>query len=67
MARYPTRSRVTGLPSGASSSWSYRAMDVARQWIASPEYAKALEARQGALRRRLLFVDGVVDGPGERL
>jgi uncharacterized protein (DUF1330 family) len=31
----------------------------AREWYASPEYAGALEVRQTALGRRLLFVEGV--------
>jgi uncharacterized protein (DUF1330 family) len=31
----------------------------ARQWYHSPEYAEALELRQTALRRRLIFVEGV--------
>ena len=30
-----------------------------REWYASPEYAPALEIRQAALGRRLLFVEGV--------
>ena len=29
-----------------------------REWYASPEYAEALEMRQTALARRLLFVEG---------
>ncbi|HEY6500398.1 MAG TPA: DUF1330 domain-containing protein [Streptosporangiaceae bacterium] len=31
----------------------------AREWYASSEYAEALEVRQTALGRRLLFVEGV--------
>ena len=31
----------------------------AREWYASPEYAEALKLRQGALTRRLIFVEGV--------
>ena len=31
----------------------------AREWYASPEYAAALRVRQGALERRLIFVEGV--------
>jgi uncharacterized protein (DUF1330 family) len=31
----------------------------ARKWYASDEYAEALAVRDGALRRRLLFVEGV--------
>ena len=30
-----------------------------REWYASPEYAEALKARQTALDRRLIFVEGV--------
>ncbi len=30
----------------------------AREWYDSPEYARALEIRQSALDRRLLFVEG---------
>jgi uncharacterized protein (DUF1330 family) len=31
----------------------------AREWYRSPEYAEALKVRQTALKRRLIFVDGV--------
>jgi uncharacterized protein (DUF1330 family) len=34
-------------------------MERARAWYASAEYAEALELRQMALNRRLIFVDGV--------
>jgi uncharacterized protein (DUF1330 family) len=30
-----------------------------REWYASPEYAEALEVRQTAFDRRLIFVEGV--------
>jgi uncharacterized protein (DUF1330 family) len=30
-----------------------------REWYASPEYARALQIRATALRRRLMFVEGV--------
>lgn len=33
--------------------------DAVHAWYASPEYAKALAYRHQAVRRRLLFVDGV--------
>ena len=33
-------------------------MERLREWYASPEYAEALEIRQAALARRLLFVEG---------
>jgi len=32
----------------------------AHEWYASPEYAEALEVRRGALKRRLIFVEGVL-------
>ena len=32
----------------------------AKEWYCSPEYAAALEVRQSALNRRLLFVEGVL-------
>jgi len=34
-------------------------MSRAHEWYNSPEYAEALELRQTALRRRLIFVEGV--------
>lgn len=34
-------------------------MDRAREWYRSPEYAEALKLRQTALRRRMIFVEGV--------
>jgi uncharacterized protein (DUF1330 family) len=34
-------------------------MERLREWYASPEYAEALKARQTALDRRLIFVEGV--------
>jgi uncharacterized protein (DUF1330 family) len=34
-------------------------MEQARRWYRSAEYAEALELRQTALRRRLIFVEGV--------
>jgi uncharacterized protein (DUF1330 family) len=35
-------------------------IDRARAWYRSPEYARALEVRDQALRRNLILVDGVV-------
>lgn len=32
-------------------------------WYASPEYARALELRDAALARRLVFADGLPAGP----
>jgi uncharacterized protein (DUF1330 family) len=37
-------------------------MPLAREWYPSPEYAGALEISRRALRRRLIFVDGVPPG-----
>ncbi len=34
-------------------------MQRAREWYNSPEYSEALNVRATALRRRLMFVDGV--------
>lgn len=36
----------------------FPSMARARQWYASPEYARALQVREEALDRRLLFVEG---------
>lgn len=38
----------------------FPSMERAREWYRSPEYAEALRVRQGALERRLVFVEGVV-------
>jgi uncharacterized protein (DUF1330 family) len=37
----------------------FPSMERAREWYHSPEYAEALKLRQTALRRRLIFVEGV--------
>jgi uncharacterized protein (DUF1330 family) len=37
----------------------FPSMARAREWYHSPEYAEALKLRQRALRRRLIFVEGV--------
>jgi uncharacterized protein (DUF1330 family) len=34
-------------------------MEIAKKWYGSPEYAEALDVRQKALDRRLIFVQGV--------
>ncbi len=34
-------------------------MQRAREWYNSPEYSEGLKVRATALRRRLMFVDGV--------
>jgi uncharacterized protein (DUF1330 family) len=46
---YPTGVIIVELPS----------MERARAWYHSPEYAEALKVRQHALKRRLIFVDGM--------
>jgi uncharacterized protein (DUF1330 family) len=38
----------------------FPSMERLREWYASPEYAQALQVRQTALDRRLIFVEGVV-------
>lgn len=45
----------------------FATLERAHEWYASPEYARALEFRRGALDRRLLFAGGVEDvgGHGE--
>jgi uncharacterized protein (DUF1330 family) len=42
----------------------FPSMERLREWYASPEYAEALQIRQTALARRLLFVAGVDDAGG---
>jgi uncharacterized protein (DUF1330 family) len=42
----------------------FPSIEKAREWYASPEYAKALEFRDAALHRRLIFAGGVDDGKG---
>jgi uncharacterized protein (DUF1330 family) len=37
----------------------FPSMERLREWYASPEYAEALEVRQTALDRRLIFVEGM--------
>ncbi len=37
----------------------FLSMEKAQEWYTSPEYAKALELRENALNRRLLFVEGI--------
>jgi uncharacterized protein (DUF1330 family) len=37
----------------------FPSMAQAHRWYESPEYAAALELRQTALRRRLIFVEGI--------
>lgn len=40
----------------------FPSMERLREWYASPEYAEALEIRERALGRRLIFVDGGAAG-----
>ena len=39
----------------------FQSMEQARAWYQSPEYASALEARDVALERNMIFVDGYHD------
>lgn len=39
----------------------FPSMEQAKKWYRSPDYAEALAVRQTALRRRLLFVEGLAD------
>lgn len=67
--QYQGRYLVRGqLPDTVEGSWppdqrimivEFPSMEKARQWYASPEYARALEIRATALDRRLLFVDSI--------
>jgi uncharacterized protein (DUF1330 family) len=69
IARYGGRYLVRGAqPQVPEGEWSpdervvvveFPDMKRLREWYASPEYAEALELRQTALARRLLFVEGV--------
>jgi uncharacterized protein (DUF1330 family) len=42
----------------------FPSMAQARHWYSSPEYAEALRLRQTALRRSLIFVEGVQASTG---
>lgn len=63
--RYVVRGAEPQVPEGEWPSAQrvvvveFPTMEQLRRWYESPEYAKALAVRQTALRRRLLFVDGV--------
>ncbi len=69
MARYGGRYVVRGgAVEAVEGEWpaeqrivvvAFPSMERAREWYGSPEYAAALELRQRALSRRLLFVEGV--------
>ena len=43
----------------------FPSMERAREWYASPAYARALQFREKALKRRLTFVDGVTPFSGD--
>jgi uncharacterized protein (DUF1330 family) len=49
-----------GPPPRALVIVEFPSMARAREWYASPDYAAALQVRQRALERRLIFVDGAV-------
>jgi uncharacterized protein (DUF1330 family) len=63
--RYTVRA---ALPEAAEGNWApqrrlviveFPDMDTVRRWYSSEAYAEALAFRDGALSRRLLFVDGL--------
>jgi uncharacterized protein (DUF1330 family) len=64
--RYTVRAAI---PEAAEGDWAperrlviveFPDMDALRQWYSSESYAEALALRDQALRRRLLFVDGLL-------
>lgn len=62
--RYLVRGAEAEVAEGAPSTAAlviveFPSMDMLRDWYASPEYAKALEFRAVALKRRLIFADGI--------
>jgi uncharacterized protein (DUF1330 family) len=69
--RYIVRGAEPQVPEGEWSSArrvvvvEFPTMEQLRGWYGSAEYAKALAIRQTALRRRLLFVDGILDEAGQ--
>lgn len=76
IARYGGRYVVRGAqPQVPEGEWppaqrvvvvEFPTMEQLRRWYSSTEYAKALAVRQTALRRRLLFVDGIPEEANER-
>ena len=74
IARHGGRYLVRGAaPLVAEGTWpastrlvivEFPSMERLRAWYASADYAEALEVRQTALDRRLLFVDGTHTSPG---
>ena len=75
IARYGGRYVVRGAqPEVPEGEWppaqrvvvvEFPTMEQLHRWYNSPEYAKALALRQAALRRRLLFVDGIAEEAGQ--
>jgi uncharacterized protein (DUF1330 family) len=69
IARYGGRYLVRGgVPQAVEGEWAagkrlvvveFPTLGRAREWYASREYAEALKVRDGAIARRLLFVDGL--------
>jgi uncharacterized protein (DUF1330 family) len=67
IAKYGGRYIVRGGAEAVEGDWrpqvfvivEFPSMARAREWYRSPEYAKALKFRQTALRRRLIFVEGI--------
>jgi uncharacterized protein (DUF1330 family) len=63
--RYVVRGAEPEVPEGEWPSAQrvviveFPTMEQLRRWYSSPAYAKALAIRQTALRRRLLFLDGI--------
>ncbi|HEY4005883.1 MAG TPA: DUF1330 domain-containing protein [Pseudonocardia sp.] len=63
--RYVVRGAKPDVPEGDWPSGQrvvvveFPSMEQLRSWYDSPEYAEALSVRRTALRRRLLFVEGV--------
>jgi uncharacterized protein (DUF1330 family) len=61
-------------PTAAEGQWpsgqrlviiEFDSMDQLKAWYDSPEYAPARELARTALRRRLLFVEGIGIAPGQ--
>ncbi len=64
---YIVRTGAVETVEGGDDDWTRKQIVVvefptlakAHEWYSSPEYAEALEVRRNALKRRLIFVDGV--------
>jgi len=65
--RYIVRGGVVQAIEGDDDDWQRKQIVIvefptlakAHEWYTSPEYAEALKVRRGALKRRLIFVEGV--------